>query len=115
MTDNIKPLFPGRPTGTEPVEELVEILEDLLMRAKSGELRDVVMQKTVFRQKDGTVGGILGVLLGAAITQMLNNGLILLGYPSYWQTAAICTLMLVTFMLDYWRRQRLVALHGTSD
>ena len=63
----------------------------------------------------GGVGGILGVLLGAAITQMLNNGLILLGYPSYWQTAAICTLMLVTFMLDYWRRQRQAAVHGTSD
>ena len=62
----------------------------------------------------GGVGGILGVLLGAAITQMLNNGLILLGYPSYWQTAAICTLMLVTVMLDYWRRQRQAAVHGTS-
>ena len=41
MTDNIKPLFPGRPTGTEPVEELVEILEDLLTRAKSGELQSL--------------------------------------------------------------------------
>ena len=41
MTDNIKPLFPGRPTGTEPVEELVEILEDLLFRAKSGELQSL--------------------------------------------------------------------------
>lgn len=41
MTDNIKPLFLGRPTGTEPVEELVEILEDLLMRAKSGELQSL--------------------------------------------------------------------------
>lgn len=63
----------------------------------------------------GGVGGIFGVLLGAAITQMLNNGFILLGYPSYWQTAAICTLMLVTFMLDYWQRQRQAAVHGTSD
>ncbi len=62
----------------------------------------------------GGVGSILGVLLGAAITQMLNNGLILLGYPSYWQTAAICALMLVTVLLDYWRRQRQVAAHGTS-
>lgn len=41
MTDNTKPLFPGRPTGTEPVEELVEILEDLLFRAKSGELQSL--------------------------------------------------------------------------
>ena len=43
MTDNIKPLFPGRPTGTEPVEELVEILEDLLFRAKSGELQSLAV------------------------------------------------------------------------
>lgn len=41
MTDNIKPLFPGQPTGTEPVGELVEILEDLLVRAKSGELQSL--------------------------------------------------------------------------
>ena len=41
MTDNIKPLFPGQRTGTEPVEELVEILEDLLVRDKSGELQSL--------------------------------------------------------------------------
>ena len=41
MSDNIKPPFPGRPTGTEPVEELVEILEDLLVRDKSGELQSL--------------------------------------------------------------------------
>lgn len=63
----------------------------------------------------GGVGSILGVLLGAAITQMLNNGLILLGYPSYLQTATICTLMLVTILLDYWRLRRQAAAHGTPS
>jgi ribose transport system permease protein len=54
----------------------------------------------------GGVGSIVGVLLGAAITQMLYNGLVLLGYPSYWQTAAIGAMMLMSILLDYWRRRR---------
>ena len=54
----------------------------------------------------GGVGSILGVLLGAAITQMLYNGLVLLGYPSYWQTSAIGAMMLMSILLDYWRRRR---------
>ena len=54
----------------------------------------------------GGVGSTLGVLLGAAITQMLYNGLVLLGYPSYWQTAAIGAMMLMSILLDYWRRRR---------
>lgn len=62
----------------------------------------------------GGVGSILGVMLGAAITQMLNNGLVLLGYPSYWQTAAICALMLMTVVLDFWRRQRQVATYEST-
>jgi len=62
----------------------------------------------------GGVGSIRGVLLGAAITQMLNNGLVLLGYPSYWQTAVICTLMLLTVLLDYWRRQGEMVRYETS-
>jgi ribose transport system permease protein len=54
----------------------------------------------------GGVGSILGVLLGAAVIQMLYNGLILLGFPSYWQTAAIGAMILLAILLDYWRRQR---------
>lgn len=33
------------------------------LRHQSGEMRDVIMQKNVFRQSDGTVGGILGVAM----------------------------------------------------
>jgi ribose transport system permease protein len=54
----------------------------------------------------GGVSSTLGVLLGAAITQMLSNGLVFLGFPSYWQTVAIGALMLLTILLDYWRRLR---------
>jgi ribose transport system permease protein len=54
----------------------------------------------------GGVGSVMGVLLGAAITQMLYNGLVLLGYPSYWQTAAIGAMMLMSVLLDYWWRRR---------
>ena len=54
----------------------------------------------------GGVGSVIGVLLGAAITQMLYNGLVLLGYPAYWQTTALGAMMLMSILLDYWRRRR---------
>lgn len=54
----------------------------------------------------GGVGSILGVLLGAASIQMLYSGLVLLGYPAYWQTAAIGALILIAIVLDYWRHRR---------
>lgn len=54
----------------------------------------------------GGVGSPLGVLLGAAIIQMLYNGLVLLDYPAYWQTAAIGAMILMAILLDYWHRRR---------
>ena len=54
----------------------------------------------------GGLGSILGVLLGAATIQMLYNGLVLLGYPSYWQTAAVGTMILMAILLDFWRHRR---------
>lgn len=54
----------------------------------------------------GGEGSILGVLLGAATMQILRNGLVLLGFPAYWQAAAIGAMILVAILLDYWRRQR---------
>ncbi len=54
----------------------------------------------------GGKGSILGALLGAAIMQMLRNGLVLLGFPAHWQAAAIGAMILVAILLDYWRRQR---------
>jgi ribose transport system permease protein len=54
----------------------------------------------------GGEGSILGVLLGAAFMQVLRNGLVLLGFPAFWQSAAIGAMILIALMLDYWRRQR---------
>lgn len=54
----------------------------------------------------GGVGSILGVLLGAAVLQMVRNGLILLGLPGYGQTVVVGAVILLAVMLDYWRQQR---------
>jgi len=56
----------------------------------------------------GGEGSILGVLLGAAILQMLRNGLVLLGFPAYWQTVAIGAMILMAIFLDYRRRRRVM-------
>jgi ribose transport system permease protein len=53
----------------------------------------------------GGEGSILGVLLGAAVMQMLRTGLVLLGLSAYWQTAALGTMILAFILLDHWRRQ----------
>jgi ribose transport system permease protein len=53
----------------------------------------------------GGEGSILGVLLGAAVMQMVRNGLVLLGFSVYWQTAALGTMILAFILLDHWRRQ----------
>jgi ribose transport system permease protein len=53
----------------------------------------------------GGEGSILGVLLGAAVMQMVRNGLVLLGFSVYWQTAALGIMILAFILLDHWRRQ----------
>jgi ribose transport system permease protein len=53
----------------------------------------------------GGEGSIVGVLLGAAVMQVLRNGLVLLGLSAYWQTAALGTMILAFTLLDHWRRQ----------
>jgi ribose transport system permease protein len=52
----------------------------------------------------GGQGSILGVLLGAAFLQVLRNGLVLLGYPVFWQYATIGVMILIALMIDYYRR-----------
>ena len=54
----------------------------------------------------GGEGTILGVLIGAAIMQVLRNGLVLLGFPAYWQPAAIGLVIIVAIVLDQLRKQR---------
>jgi ribose transport system permease protein len=54
----------------------------------------------------GGEGTIFGALMGAAIMQVLRNGLVLLGFPAYWQSAAIGLVIVVTLMLDQYRKRR---------
>jgi ribose transport system permease protein len=54
----------------------------------------------------GGEGSILGTLIGAAIMQVLRNGLVLLGFPAYWQPAAIGAVIILAVMFDYWRKER---------
>jgi ribose transport system permease protein len=53
----------------------------------------------------GGKGSILGILLGAAVIQMFQNGLLLLGFSTYWQTAVLGMLILAFLLLDLWRRR----------
>ncbi|MBN1219655.1 MAG: ABC transporter permease [Anaerolineae bacterium] len=53
----------------------------------------------------GGKGSILGVLLGAAFMQVLRNGLVLLGFPAYWQSVALGFIILLAILLDSWQRR----------
>jgi ribose transport system permease protein len=48
----------------------------------------------------GGKGTILGTLIGAAIMQVLRNGLNLLGFDAYWQPAAIGFTIILAIMFD---------------
>jgi ribose transport system permease protein len=54
----------------------------------------------------GGEGSVLGVLIGAAIMQVLRNGLVLMGFPAYWQQTAIGLVIIVAIMLDQLRKRR---------
>lgn len=54
----------------------------------------------------GGEGSTLGVLLGAAFMQILLNGLVLLGLPTYWQSAALGSMIFIGLLLDLWRQNR---------
>jgi len=55
----------------------------------------------------GGEGSIPGILLGAALMQVVRNGLVLLGFPSYWRPAAIGCLIILALLLDHWRRRNM--------
>jgi ribose transport system permease protein len=54
----------------------------------------------------GGEGTILGVLLGAALMQTIRTGLNLLGFPAYWQPAAIGAVIILAIIFDQWRKRR---------
>jgi ribose transport system permease protein len=57
----------------------------------------------------GGSGTILGVLIGAALMQTIRTGLNLLGFPAYWQPAAIGAVIIGAIMFDQWRKRRQAA------
>lgn len=54
----------------------------------------------------GGQGSTLGVLLGAVLMQITRNGLVLLGFPAYWQAVAIGAMILAAILLDYYQRRK---------
>jgi ribose transport system permease protein len=54
----------------------------------------------------GGEGTMWGVLLGAVTMQVLRNGLVLLGLPTYWQVVAIGVVIIAAIALDRWRASR---------
>ena len=63
----------------------------------------------------GGQGSIFGVLLGAVFMQILRNGLVILGFPTYWQEAALGAMILLAILLDYWQRERALSWRGPGD
>jgi ribose transport system permease protein len=53
----------------------------------------------------GGEGTILGVLIGAAIMQVLRNGLVLVGISAYWLQAVQGLVIVVAIMLDQLRKR----------
>lgn len=54
----------------------------------------------------GGEGSIWGTLIGAAIMQVIRNGLVLMGFPAYWQPAAIGTVIIIAVMIDQMKKAR---------
>jgi ribose transport system permease protein len=52
----------------------------------------------------GGSGSVLGVLIGACIIAVINNGLVLMRVSSYWQTAIIGVVIVLAVVLDRKRR-----------
>jgi ribose transport system permease protein len=56
----------------------------------------------------GGEGSVLGVVLGTLLMLIVRNGMVLLGFPSYWQIGAIGAMILAVVLIDYARRRRLM-------
>ncbi|KAB8144106.1 ABC transporter permease [Chloroflexia bacterium SDU3-3] len=56
----------------------------------------------------GGEGSVTGVILGAALIQIMRNGVVLLGLPNQnqWQFVSIGGMVLLVLLLDFWRRRR---------
>jgi len=50
----------------------------------------------------GSEGNVLAVLLGTLLLQVIRSGLVLLGFPVYWQQAAMGALILAAIVVDWY-------------
>jgi ribose transport system permease protein len=75
--------------------------------AASGYELDVIAAAVVGGTSlSGGEGTILGVLIGAAIMQVLRTGLVLTGVSAYWLQAAQGLVIVIAIMLDQLRKRR---------
>ena len=75
--------------------------------AASGYELDVIAAAVVGGTSlSGGEGTILGVLIGAAIMQVLRSGLNLMGVSAYWLQAVQGLVIVVAIMFDQWRKSR---------
>ena len=54
----------------------------------------------------GGSGGMGGCLVGILILNVFDNGLAIMGVPTYWQTVASGLLLLVALVYDYFASKR---------
>lgn len=75
--------------------------------AASGYELDVIASAVIGGTSlSGGEGTILGVLVGAAIMQVLRTGMVLLGFPAYWQPAAIGAIIILAIVFDQYRKKK---------
>ncbi|KAE8765940.1 ABC transporter permease [Georgenia thermotolerans] len=64
----------------------------------------------------GGRGSVLGTVLGVVLISLINNSLLLLGVPSFWQRAAVGLMLLIGVSAQAWRgRKRRPALEDLPE
>ncbi len=54
---------------------------------------------------NGGIGGVGGTLVGALIISVLNNGLIIIGVPYFWQQVIKGIVIIVAVIIDIYRQR----------
>jgi ribose transport system permease protein len=54
---------------------------------------------------NGGIGGVAGTLVGALIISVLNNGLIIIGVPYFWQQVIKGIVIIVAVIIDIYRQR----------
>ncbi len=72
---------------------------------KGWELRAIAAAVIGGTSLAGSAGSVLGVLTGASIMGVIENGLVLMRVSSYWQTAIIGVVIVLAVVLDRTKRR----------